>query len=58
MILELYIIVILCFGINVIAKNMAFFQFCIYFRTIVLLNQKKGDIIKLSLTGFLYGQKR
>ena len=35
-----------CFAIKVITKNMALFQFCIYFRVLVPLNQKK--VIPLS----------
>ena len=40
MIPELYISVVSCFRIKVITKNMALFQFCIYFGILVLLNQK------------------
>ena len=41
MIPELYTSVASCFAIKVITKNMALFQFCIYFGILVLLNQKK-----------------
>ena len=47
MILDLYTYtsVVSCFGIKVMAKNMDLFLFCIYFGTLVLLNQK---VIRLS----------
>ena len=47
MILEVYNSVASYFGIKVITKDMALFQFCIYFWILVLLNQKK--VIKLML---------
>ena len=46
MIVELYTSLVSCFGIKVITKNMALFQFCIYFGRLVLLDQKK--VITLS----------
>ena len=41
MILELHTSVVSCFGIKVITKSIALFQFCTYFGILVLLNQKK-----------------
>ena len=46
MILQLYNSAVSCFGIKVIAKNMALFKICIFFEILVLLNQKK--VITLS----------
>ena len=57
MIPELYTSVASCFPVKVITKNMALFQFCIYFGILVLLDQKKGDIGKLSRPGFICKQK-
>ena len=56
-ILELYTYVVSCFWTQVITKNMTLFYFCIYFRILVPLNQKKSDNIKLSRKSFLYKQE-